>query len=337
MDFGQEQHPDIAAEITQRAGQALAVLGTLGEATARLAAEQRRRKHGREEAQAQAQQRQQEQADKVREHSDRLADYAARQRATHDRRLISQTLDPNWVATADLYDLATVWRTARLRETQFPEARAAAETVEDRLRDMYPRPMHLYDEAVRNGTPRSDAMRAAAEEMAHTPVMRPYGPGTRAGALGASEVPVVGQAGFGTAVADEQIHLATGVDPAEYLAELRRLGPGGDAAADALRAALLERAGRETAHGVADAATPDNPATTGFNEHAVDGLPANATNIGDANRDTAAAQRTAAQLASEWYPDGLHHPHAMPHDVARRSPAAAAPANTAGRTAGLAR
>ena len=337
MDFGQEQHPDIAAEVTQRAGQALAVLGTLGEAMARLAAEQRRRKQGREEAQAQAQQRRQEQAVKLREHSDRLAEYALRQRATHDRRLINQTLNPNWVATADLYDLATVWRTARLREDQFPEARAAAETVEEQLRDMYPRPMHLYDEAVRNGTPRTTAMRAAAEEMAHTPVMRPYGPGTRAGALGAADEPVVGRAAFDTAVADEQIHLATGIDPTDYLAELRRLGPGGDAAADALRAALLERAGRETGHGLADTAAPDNPATNGIDEHTVNGLPNNATHIGDANRDAAAAQRTAAQLAGQWYPDRLNHPHAMPHDVARRAPATAVPANTAGRTAGLAR
>ncbi|GAA1575531.1 hypothetical protein GCM10009827_116710 [Dactylosporangium maewongense] len=337
MDLGQEQHPDIAAEVTQRAGQALAVLGTLGEAMARLAAEQRRHKQGREEAQTQAQQRRQEQAEKLREHSDRLAEYAARQRATHDRRLINQTLDPNWVATADLYDLATVWRTARLREQQFPEARAAAETVEEQLRDMYPRPMHLYDEAVRNGTPRTAAMRAAAEEMAHTPVMRPYGPGTRAGALCAADEPAVGRAAFDTAVADEQIRLATGIDPTDYLAELRRLGPGGDAAAEALRAALLERAGRETAHGLADAAAPDNPATKGINEHTVDGMPDNATHISAANRDTAAAQRTAAQLAGEWYPDGLNHPHAMPHDVARRAPATAVSANTAGRTAGLAR
>ncbi|MER7277999.1 hypothetical protein ABT369_26510 [Dactylosporangium sp. NPDC000244] len=337
MDLGQEQHPDIAAEITQRAGQALAVLGTLGEALARLAAEQRRRKQGREEAQAQAQQRQQEQAGKLREHSDRLAEYAARQRATHDRRLINQTLDPNWVATADLYDLATVWRTARLREEQFPEARAAAETVEDQLRDMYPRPMHLYDEAVRSGTPRADAMRTAAEQMAHTPVMRPYGPGTRAGALDASDEPVVGPAAFDTAVADEQIRLATGIDPADYLAELRRLGPAGDAAAEALRAALAERAGQEIAHGLAAAATPDNPATKGVDEHAVDGMPDNTTHIGAASRDTAAAKRNAAQLAGEWYPDGLNHPGAMPRDVARRTPATAVPANTAGRTAGLAR
>ncbi|MEV6928422.1 hypothetical protein AB0M46_28595 [Dactylosporangium sp. NPDC051485] len=230
-----------------------------------------------------------------------------------------------------------MWRTARLRENQFPEARAAAETVEDRLRDMYPRPMHLYDEAVRNGTPRADAMRAAAEEMAHTPVMRPYGPGKRAGALGAADGPVVGVATFDTAVADEQIRLATGIDPADYLAELRRLGPGGDAAAEALRAALLERAGREATQALADAGTPDDPATPGVDEHAVDGMPDNAAHIGAANRDSAAAQRSAAQLAGEWYPDGLNHPHGMPSDVARRTPATAVPASSAGRTTGLGR
>ena len=85
---------------------------------------------------------------------------------------------------------------------------------------------------------------------------------------------------------------ATGVDAEEYLAELRRLGPGGEAAAQALREALTARAGREAAQGRADAATPDNPATPGVDEHATVGLPDNAADLGAANRDTATAAST---------------------------------------------
>ena len=47
--IGQEQHPDAVAEVGQRLGQGLAVLATLGEAAARLAAEEMRRTQRREE------------------------------------------------------------------------------------------------------------------------------------------------------------------------------------------------------------------------------------------------------------------------------------------------
>src|SRR5205823_10207262 len=128
----------------------------------------------------------------------------------------------------------------------------------------------------RNGTPRADAMRTAAAEMARTPVMRPHPGRTRDRALGPADEPAFGDETFAAAVVDEQIRLATGVDAEDYLAELRRLGPGGEAAAQALREALTARAGRETAQGRADAATPGNPATPGVDEHATVGMPRNA-------------------------------------------------------------
>ena len=64
-------------------------------------------------------------------------------------------------------------------------------------------------------------------------VMRPRPGGTRAGALGPADEPPAGVDAFNAftaAVADEQIRLATGVDAEDYLAELERLGPGGEAA-----------------------------------------------------------------------------------------------------------
>ncbi len=325
--IGPDQHPDVAAELGQRTGQAAAVLATLSEAAARLIAEERRRQLLLAEQREAAAAAQEKDAGKLRQHADGLAEHAARQRAAHDRRIIAQTVDPDWLANADLYDLAVAWRTARLREHQFPEAHGAAEMVEERLREMYPHPMDIYDQAVRGGTRRADAMRAAAAEMARTPVMRPHPAGRRAGALGPADEPPVGDEAFAAALADEQIRLATGVDPQEYLAELRRLGPGGEAAAQALREALAARAGREMAQGKADAATPDNPATAGNDEHITVGMAHSAADVAAAIRDTAnaASTRTAAQLAAEWYPDGINNP-AVPEHVAAKRPANAAPA-----------
>jgi hypothetical protein len=339
--IGHDQHPDVAAEAGQRASQAAAMLATLGEAAARLAAEERRRRLVLQQQREEETEQQAKDARTLRARADKLAEHAARQRAAHDRRIMAQVADPDWLARADLYDLAVAWRTARVREHQFPEAASAAEAVEERLREMYLRPMDLYDEAVRNGAPQADAMRMAAAEMARTPVMRPRPGGSRAGALGPASGPPIGDEAFAAAVADEQIRLATGVDADDYLAELQRLGPGGQAAAQALREALAAQAGREAAQSRADAATPDNPTTPGVNENATVGMPRNAADMGAANRDAATASavgdpRTAAQLASEWYPEGINHSGAVPAHVAARRPAnttaAQTPARTAGRT-----
>src|SRR5437763_246676 len=129
------------------------MLATLSQSAARLAAEERRRRLLLQEQREEAAERQAKDARKLRAHADKLAEHAARQRAAHDRRIVAQVADPDWLAGADLYDLAVAWRTARVREHQFPEAQGSAQAVEERLREMYPRPMDLYDEAVRNGTP----------------------------------------------------------------------------------------------------------------------------------------------------------------------------------------
>jgi hypothetical protein len=334
--IGHDQHVDLAAELGQRTGQATAVFATLLEASARLAAEELRRRERRDEQQRAADEQRAETTQRLREQSDQLSQHAAQRRAQHDRRTVAQATDPDWLARADLLDLANVWRTARVREHEFPEAAEAAEKVEERLREMYPRPMDLYDEAVRCGVPRADAMRSAAQEMVRTPVMRAHG-GGRAGALdGADEV--VGDEPFATAVSDEQIRLATGVDPASYAEELSRLGAAGEAAAQALREALAAQAGREMTQGHVDTAIPDNPATASVAEHATVGMPSNARDVGAANRDGAAARtRNAADVAGEWYPEGLNNPSAMPAHVTGKRPANATPTHNPTRTAGRAR
>jgi len=335
--IGREPHPDLTAEVGQRFGQAVAVLSTLGEAAARLAAEEMRRRERLEEKaeqQRQAEVKQQERAAAAAAQADDLARHAARQRANHDRRVIAQSLDPEWMDRADLLDLANLWRTARVRENEFPEARAAAETVEDRLREWYTRPMDLYDQAVRAGTPRAEAMRDAAAEMARTPVSRAQ-PGRRDAALPAGVV--LDEATVAAAMSDERIRLATGVDMGAYTAELQRLGPGGDAAAQALREALAARSGQEDGQARHDAATPDNPRTPRVDEHVTQGLPASAADFAAAGRDATTASRTAAQLAGEWYPEGLNHPNALPAEVASRQPAAATTQHRPNRTAGRSR
>ena len=342
--MGPDQHHDVAGDVGQRAGQAAAVFATLGEAAARLAAEERRRHLLLQQQREEDAEEQAKDARELRARADKLAEHAARHRAAHDRRIIAQVVDADWLAHAHLYDLAVAWRTARVREHQFPEAGSAAEAVEERLREMYPRPMDLYDEAVRNSTPRADAMRMAAAEMARIPVMRPHPGGSRAGALDPASEPPVGDEAFAAAMADEQIRLATGVGADDYLAELHRLGPGGQAAAQALREALTARAGREAAQGRADAAASDNPATPSVDEHATVGMPRNAADMGAANRDAATAAsagapgaRTAAQLAGEWYPEGINHSAAVPAHVAGKRPATTVPTLAPARIAGRGR
>ena len=179
--------------------------------------------------------------------------------------------------------------------------------------------MDLYDQAVANGASRAAAMRVAAQEMAHTPMMRPHG-GRRSPAVEPGPEPAVGAEGFDTAVRQERTRLADGVPQAAYAEELERLGAGGSAAAQALREVLAARAAQELRQSQSDAATPDDPTTAAVDEHATTGLPRNTRGVGDADRDHAGA-RTAAQLAAEWYPGGLHQPGAMPAHVANRQPA----------------
>ncbi len=83
----------------------------------------------------------------------------------HERRFISRATDRTWLAGADLFDLAAVWRAARAHERHIATAGAVAEAIEDRLRQTYPKAMEHYDQAVRAGAERWEAMRAAAQHL----------------------------------------------------------------------------------------------------------------------------------------------------------------------------
>jgi hypothetical protein len=297
--------PDLVAEFTQRLGQGLAVLATLGEAAARLAAEEARRKERRDEQQDKAR----EIAEK-RVRVDELARHAAaRREAKRDRDLIGQALDDDWLGNADLLDLATVWRAGRARESQpgFPGAMAAAQFVEDRLRDMYPRPMDRYDQAVAAGASRAAAMREAAEEMAKTRPSRPQGGRTSPALHAPDRMPADG---FAAAVEAERDRIRVDA-PDNYPEELRRLGAGGQAADRALREMLASRDQRGHRPDPASVAAPDGPASA----------------------------RSAAALAATWYPDGLSNAGVLPAHTAGKRPARSHPArrHTTPRTTGRGR
>ncbi len=177
----------------------------------------------------------------------------------HQRRIIAAPTDPAWLARADLLDLAAAWRTARAHQRHFPPAVAAAETVEQRLRQLYPQAMSVYDQAVAVGTAPGAAMRAAARVLPGTP--RRAGDGAltgsvRGGPIGvnrldlpATQILLAGRAlrEVNPAQLREAIE---GRRPAAAIGALTRLGPGAvalvvrprpDQARDAMTAARLAR------------------------------------------------------------------------------------------------
>jgi DNA primase catalytic core len=85
------------------------------------------------------------------------------------RRLITQATDPDWLARADLLDLALAWSTTRTFEGHHPAVAAAVTTVEQRLRELYPQALTGFDEAVRAGTAPAEAMGVAAPALPGTP------------------------------------------------------------------------------------------------------------------------------------------------------------------------
>jgi hypothetical protein len=293
--IGQDQHPDFLAETGQRLGQSLAVLATLGEAAARLAAVESRRRQWRE---AQDERRDARHTGRPgRPPSPTSPEAELQQARKRDRRLIGKALDDAWLDRADLFDLATVWRAARLRETQFREARAAAEQVEDRLRDFYPGPMRRYDDAVRAGVGRAQAMRAAVEEMARTPVMRAHG-GRRSAAIVPGTGVMISPDDLDTAIRQERGRLADGLDR-RCIADLRRLGAAGHAAADHLEQMLKAHRAATT--------TPPTPGA------------------GSQTAGSSSPGHMPPQTASTWYPEGTRGDGVLPAHVAGLRPANASP------------
>ena len=135
-----EQHPDPAGEATARVAQLAAMTVSLGEALARLRAQR---------AYAQA------------DHDRALrvsADLDARRHGTVYR----QALDPAWVRTADTTQLLAAWHVAGPYLDDDPTARLATERIEDRLRQLHPEAMSVYDGPPLDGLPPEYRMQQAS-------------------------------------------------------------------------------------------------------------------------------------------------------------------------------
>jgi hypothetical protein len=176
-----------------------------------------------------------------------------------EQRIVAQTTDPGWLATADLYDLAVTWSTAQTFRDELASAGVAADTVEQRLRQLHPEMMAHYDEAVREGTRRQDAMQTAARYLPDA--LRRAGDGAltssvRGGPIGVNRIDLpttqILLAGRGMREADPQRLREAVVDhrrPATAISNLRRLAgdrtvavvvqPRPDRARDAMTAARL--------------------------------------------------------------------------------------------------
>lgn len=187
----------------------------------------------------------------------------------HEQQLVAQTTDATWLATADLYDLAIAWRVAWTFHSELVSAANAAETVEQRLRQLYPDVMVHYDGAVQNGTSRNVAMQAAARYLPDT--LRRTGDGAltssvRGGPIGVNRIDLpttqILLAGRGMREADPQ-RLREAVDhdrPGIAIGNLRRLfgnqtvamvvRPRPDQTRDAMTAARLARQDQAATAGV---------------------------------------------------------------------------------------
>ena len=266
-----QQHDDPVSEAQGRALQALAVLMTVSESTARWAtagAQNRARKAEREVTNERL-------GILARQQADRLAEQARveQNRAAHT--LMDRAFDDEWLAQADLYDVAELWRTATMYAAAGdPRAREAMRKAEGRLRELHPTLMDAYDRNRAAGQHPADAMRNAPRSMweaesrpgpdrSGRPHGNSFGPasGIRAGAngkaVGASgdayrrsrEPKPIGPGGpaldaLDAAVRAEVVRLAAGVDP-EILDQMQRhwRSVGNAPAADA--AGLLAQYARE--------------------------------------------------------------------------------------------
>ncbi|MBT8226098.1 MAG: toprim domain-containing protein [Dactylosporangium sp.] len=99
---------------------------------------------------------------------------AARQAAKHhrpapdDAATLARAVDPHWLRLADLPQLAAAWRTALVRH-DLSDARAAAEAVEQRLRQAAPDLVRRYRQVIATGAQPAHALWIAAPVLVAVP------------------------------------------------------------------------------------------------------------------------------------------------------------------------
>ena len=171
-----DDHTEPTTDALARAAQALAVTVSIGEALARLHAQ---RTHERAAA------------------ADRAAAAAGTEQALHreQARLVwAPTLDDRHLVRMAATELLHARDHARGYQHADPTARVAVDRIEQRLRDVHPEAMALYDTAIRDGLGADHALRQALPHF---------------------------RGEFGLDPVDTPIHYRLGVD-AEHLADAAR-------------------------------------------------------------------------------------------------------------------
>jgi hypothetical protein len=147
-----QQHPDPGGEAMARAAQLAAMTLSVGEALVRLRAQ---RLHDRA-------------ADDQREAAAGRA--AARAYAAESAVIYRQALRGDWIYTSPTEELLGAWRCAEPYRDTDPTAKIASDRVEDRLRQLHPEAMAVYDSADLQAWPAQHRMQQVI------PYMRgPYG------------------------------------------------------------------------------------------------------------------------------------------------------------------
>jgi hypothetical protein len=139
-----EQHPDPGGEAAARVAQLAAMTVSVGEALARLRA-----------------QRTIARADDDRRDQAALRAFA-RVDAARAGLVYRQALSPSWVRGADTTQLLTAWHCAGPYREHDPTANLAADRVEQRLRQLHPEAMAVYDGVELRGLPPDYRMQQAS-------------------------------------------------------------------------------------------------------------------------------------------------------------------------------
>lgn len=260
---------DPTSDATRRLAQATAVLASLGEAGARLQAMRLQARSLRLQEETSAELAARSAAEDVARTraaaEERARAEELRGRAAAARDVYKHTFDDEFTHRADLLDLARMWRAATLFADTDHEAHAARHLVEERLREVYPRPMALYDTLRAAGTPPEEAMaEAAAMMVTEAPFKRPGEAGPNRAAVGK-----------------------------EYTAVTAAPGPVAD----------RTRADSERAAAAANASTPDAPAN--IDEHVSGQEAARIHTTDADRAAALATEKTPATLVRESFPHPL--------------------------------
>jgi hypothetical protein len=304
------QHDDPFGEGTGKVLQALAVLTTVGESAARFVASGAQNRAAKSERRADAQRI----ADTTRQQADRAADRARAAQLRADRQLMDKAFDLERLARADIYETATLWRTAAMYSMSGDKrATEARNRAQERLHDLNPGLMAAFARHRAAGKNLAEAMKAAAHDVwqhqtrTDTPQARPHGSSpARSAQTSVGAVPdpnglrMVDE--LEAATRAEVARLAEGID-LEVLDGLQRQWRSTGRAPAAEAAALLAEAARHLCAEGQPAGPPTATATRHGPNHP------SVPNVGDSlpiSYDTVEVPMRTSLAANELAAQGMH-------------------------------